>query len=111
MSPPFYIRIASVLSLPSIVTPRLVALQRSGVRQRNSLKVVVESRSATIPSASVASQQPDRFKMLRVESNTKLEGFTEFEEGILFDDTDSDFAEDITSISPVPIMWTGRSVG
>ncbi|XP_068915444.1 protein pinocchio [Tenebrio molitor] len=44
--------------------------------------------------------------MLRVESNTKLEGFTEFEEGILFDDTDSDFAEDITSISPVPIMWT-----
>ncbi|XP_019876347.1 protein pinocchio isoform X2 [Aethina tumida] len=42
--------------------------------------------------------------MLRVESNTNLEGFTEFEEDILFDDDDPDF-DHTTPIHNVPILF------
>ncbi|CAH0563992.1 unnamed protein product [Brassicogethes aeneus] len=42
--------------------------------------------------------------MLRVESNTKLEGYTEFEEDILFDDDDPDFDHN-TPIHNVPILF------
>ncbi|XP_018562195.1 protein pinocchio [Anoplophora glabripennis] len=41
--------------------------------------------------------------MLRVESNTKLEGFTEFEEGILFDEDDPDF--DGSALQNMPILF------
>ncbi|XP_063917817.1 protein pinocchio isoform X2 [Zophobas morio] len=41
--------------------------------------------------------------MLRVESNTQLAGFTEFEEDILFDQDDPDF-DGVTSLSAVPVM-------
>lgn len=44
--------------------------------------------------------------MLRVESNTKLEGFTEFEEDILFDEDDPDFQGSVT----LPIMVRGKSL-
>ncbi|EFA08614.2 protein pinocchio [Tribolium castaneum] len=41
--------------------------------------------------------------MLRVESNTKLEGFTEFEEDILFDEDDPDF-------QAVPLMLVRKNM-
>lgn len=41
--------------------------------------------------------------MLRVESGSKLEGFTEFEEDILFDVDDPDF--DHSAIKRVPIIF------
>lgn len=48
------------------------------------------------------------FQMLRVESNTNLEGFTEFEEDILFDDDDPDF-DHTTPIHNVPILFRSES--
>ena len=45
--------------------------------------------------------------MLRVESNTQLAGFTEFEEDILFDQDDPDF-DGVTSLSAVPVMLKGE---
>lgn len=42
-------------------------------------------------------------RMLRVESSSKLEGFTEFEEDILFDVDDPDF--DKNAFKRVPIIF------
>lgn len=47
-------------------------------------------------------------QMLRVESNTKLEGFTEFEEGILFDEDDPDF--DHSALQNMPILFRSKSI-
>lgn len=44
--------------------------------------------------------------MLRVESNTKLEGFTEFEEDIHFDEDDPDFHGESAGISN--LIFTGQ---
>lgn len=45
--------------------------------------------------------------MLRVESNTDIKGFTEFEEDILFDEDDPDFDHKVPAIS-VPFIIKGR---
>lgn len=45
--------------------------------------------------------------MLRVASSHDLEGFTEFEEEILFDEDDPDFHDDLTSLS-MPLMFRGE---
>lgn len=45
--------------------------------------------------------------MLRVESNTDIRGFTEFEEDILFDEDDPDFDHKVPAIT-VPFLFRGR---
>ncbi|GJQ80079.1 hypothetical protein Trydic_g19362 [Trypoxylus dichotomus] len=51
---------------------------------------------------------PYGVKMLRVESNTDIKGFTEFEEEILFDEDDPDFDHKVPAIR-VPLIFKGKS--
>ena len=46
-------------------------------------------------------------QMLRVESNTDIHGFTEYEEDIAFDDDDPDFDRPVSSV-PIPFLFSGE---